>query len=164
MSMDKLRDKKGSLSRAIGQAKKQGNPTDVLMKEMKGVSLQIKLHEAESKNIQADRLPIDTPVERAIPALFGQRFIDANAAKPEANPSADAFSIKAVDKHSADEWDAYIASKAESSVYHDWCLRQVIEQNLGHKALYLLACDSNDKVCDVLPLIEATLLRIDDGN
>lgn len=50
-------------------------------------------------------------------------------------------------------WDAFVAAHRDSTVYHRWAWRAVIERGLGHQAHYLIARAADD-VRGVLPIAE----------
>jgi hypothetical protein len=58
--------------------------------------------------------------------------------------------IKATETH-ADLWDEYIQRHPDSSVYHLYAFRNVIEKEYGHKSNYLILKDENE-IKGVLPL------------
>jgi len=51
------------------------------------------------------------------------------------------------------DWDDYVNSHGQSSIYHLSKWKQLIEKTFGHQCFYLLARDSDDKVCGVLPSV-----------
>ncbi|MDD2582269.1 MAG: FemAB family PEP-CTERM system-associated protein [Desulfuromonadaceae bacterium] len=50
-------------------------------------------------------------------------------------------------------WDAYVASRQDSTNYHRYGWRKVIENSFGHRTLYLTAKNSNNEICGVLPYV-----------
>lgn len=58
--------------------------------------------------------------------------------------------VRATDVH-ADLWDRYIHSHPDSSVYHLYAFRNVIEQEYGHKSTYIIL-KYNNEIKGVLPL------------
>lgn len=54
--------------------------------------------------------------------------------------------------HSA--WDAFVTSQQDSTNYHQYGWRKVIEKSFGHRALYLAAKDSRNQICGVLPCVQ----------
>jgi FemAB-related protein (PEP-CTERM system-associated) len=50
------------------------------------------------------------------------------------------------------EWDAFVAGHPESSNYHQYGWRKVIERSFGHRTHYLVARDASRQICGVLPL------------
>lgn len=52
----------------------------------------------------------------------------------------------------ASAWDAYVASHPDSSNYHLYGWRDVIEKSFGHRTYYLTAGKGNGEICGVLPL------------
>lgn len=50
-------------------------------------------------------------------------------------------------------WDAYVASHQDSTNYHQYGWRKVIENSFGHRTMYLIAKNSLDEICGVLPYV-----------
>lgn len=50
------------------------------------------------------------------------------------------------------EWNAFVNNHADSTNYHRYGWRKVIEQSFGHKTCYLVARNSSGAICGVLPL------------
>jgi len=50
-------------------------------------------------------------------------------------------------------WDAFVASHPESSNYHRFGWKRVIEQSFGHPTYYLTALDEHGAIRGVLPLV-----------
>ncbi|HUL71527.1 MAG TPA: FemAB family XrtA/PEP-CTERM system-associated protein [Vicinamibacterales bacterium] len=51
-------------------------------------------------------------------------------------------------------WDAYVASRADATGYHEWAWRDVFARSFGHPAVYLMARDAGGAVRGVLPIVE----------
>jgi len=51
------------------------------------------------------------------------------------------------------EWDAFVASRADASGYHQWRWRRVMERGLGHRCRYF-AANENGRIVGILPLAE----------
>lgn len=50
-------------------------------------------------------------------------------------------------------WDAFVASHRDSTNYHRYDWRKVIEKSFGHRACYLVARNGNNEICGILPLV-----------
>ncbi len=50
-------------------------------------------------------------------------------------------------------WDAFVASHPDSTNYHQYRWRQVIEQSFGHQTQYLAARDRSGAICGILPAV-----------
>ncbi|MHB8056960.1 MAG: FemAB family XrtA/PEP-CTERM system-associated protein [Desulfuromonadaceae bacterium] len=50
-------------------------------------------------------------------------------------------------------WDAYVASHKDSTNYHQYGWRKVIENSFGHRTMYLVAKNNQDEICGVLPYV-----------
>jgi len=53
----------------------------------------------------------------------------------------------------AGEWNAFVNGHRESTNYHLYGWKQVIEQSFGHKTHYLAARTSDHRLCGILPLV-----------
>jgi serine/alanine adding enzyme len=56
-------------------------------------------------------------------------------------------------KEDGTAWDAYVASHQDSTNYHQYGWRKVVEKSFGHKTYYLTAKNSGDDICGILPLV-----------
>ena len=56
-------------------------------------------------------------------------------------------------------WNTYVACHPDSTNYHRYDWRSVVEKSFGHMTYYLVARESNNEICGVLPLVymESTL-------
>jgi hypothetical protein len=50
-------------------------------------------------------------------------------------------------------WDTYAASHKESTNYHQYGWREVVENSFGHRTYYLAARNDRNEICGVLPLV-----------
>ena len=51
------------------------------------------------------------------------------------------------------DWDAFVMSSRESTNYHRFGWRRVIERSFGHATYYLTASDGKGEMCGILPLV-----------
>ncbi len=51
------------------------------------------------------------------------------------------------------EWDAYVESRSDATLYHLWGWREVFERAFGHRTAYL-AARQNGEITGVLPLVQ----------
>jgi len=147
-----LLDKKGSLSRQIGEAKRSGQAIDDLLIEMKQVSKQIKAIKEEEKlqrEFDTHRvLDNRKPETKPAPSLFALNDSESSSERLE-------FNVRLLESDdSGSEWDQYVSSKPHSSIYHFWAFRKVVATTFGHHTLYLAAFDNNGRACGVLPAVE----------
>lgn len=151
--LEVLLDKKGALSRKIGEAKRSGLAIDDLLLEMKQVSEQIKSVKSEQKKpIKPIEQLSDSP-EGLVPELFSSVFRDEVRVNKPA--SDEVVTVKRLeDDKFSQKWDLYVAHKANSSIYHYWEFKRVIQSAFGHKAVYLAAFNKGGAICGVLPAIE----------
>lgn len=50
-------------------------------------------------------------------------------------------------------WDAYVAQHRDSSNYHRYGWKQVVERSFGHTAHYVTARNRDNQICGILPLV-----------
>ena len=150
--LDVLLDKKGALSRQIGEAKRAGQSIDNLLAEMKEVSAKIK---AAKDDIKAQSQPpkenwssrpSESSAIKLTPKLFDIDYSGEEVKK---------VTVKRLDDNAHSmKWDHYVAHKDNASIYHFWEFKRIVQASFGHKTIYLAAFDSNNKICGVLPAIE----------
>lgn len=51
-------------------------------------------------------------------------------------------------------WDAFVASHSDSSNYHQYGWKHVVEKSFGHTAWYLTALDEQQEICGILPCVQ----------
>jgi len=150
--LDVLLDRKGALSRQIGEAKRTGQSIEDLLVQMKEVSVKIR---AAKEDVKAQLLSTkekinSTPSEPLVLKLTPKLF-DINYSGEETKK----VTVKRLDDdaHSV-KWDYYVAHKYNASIYHFWEFKRIVQDSFGHKTIYLAAFDANNKICGVLPAIE----------
>ncbi len=50
-------------------------------------------------------------------------------------------------------WDAFVTAHEESTNYHQYGWRNVVEKSFGHRTMYLAATNRDNKICGVLPFV-----------
>jgi FemAB-related protein (PEP-CTERM system-associated) len=152
--LDALMEKKGVLSRQIGEAKRDGKAIDELLLEMKQVSSEInKLKKKQKKVKQAlnspEKMPEESPAlrpENLLPGLFSG---SENIQLP-----SEIIDVRRLKNDEYSAWDDYVASKPNSSIYHFSAFKTVIESSFKHEVIYLAAYTSTGKICGILPAVE----------
>jgi len=145
--LSELLDKKGSLSRQIGEAKRSGQAFEDLLDEMKQVSKQIKAIQSKEKVSRKPDSRVATEANNK-PALF-----DLDDSQQDASCSN--VVVKLVEGgHIASLWDQYVSSKPNASIYHFWAFKVVVTEAFGHNAVYLAAFDAEGSICGILPAVE----------
>lgn len=71
-------------------------------------------------------------------------------------------SINIIHTCAKDDWDGYVRSHPNGSIYHSFAWREVIEKAFSKKTYYLCAKDMNGKVCGVLPLVRLRCALVGD--
>ncbi len=136
-----LKTEKGKASRAIGEARKAGQPVDELIRQVQDISQRIRALEQQLK--PARPAPRQ---EDAGPRLLPPQF------RREPLPSIDeTLEVRSLDDAA---WDAAVEQQAHASIYHGSAIRRVIADSFGHPAHYLAAVNAEGRVRGLLPLIE----------
>ena len=152
--LEELLERKGRLSRQIGEAKRSNEPVDNLLAEMKAVSANIAKIKNEQKQTKKKNQKLGDKASKntlevsvpAIPDLFSTD--QANAA------SDDEVTVREVQDSELSMWDAYVSGKSQSSVYHFSAFKGVIESSFGHHTYYFAAFNKLGNICGVLPAVE----------
>jgi len=51
-------------------------------------------------------------------------------------------------------WDAFVAGHQDSTNYHQYGWRKVVEKSFGHRTMYLAATNGRSQICGVLPFVQ----------
>lgn len=51
-------------------------------------------------------------------------------------------------------WDAFVASHRDSTNYHQYGWRKVVEDSFGHRTMYLAATNRSNEICGILPFVQ----------
>jgi FemAB-related protein (PEP-CTERM system-associated) len=148
--LESLLDRKGALSRQIGEAKRSGEPIDALLEEMRAISTEIKSIKSEEQKLKEAANPSgETPETIEDGVRKAKLFVCDNQSDDRVTGN-----VRLVDDSYAETWDQYVQGKSNSSIYHLWAFRSIIQKAFGHNVIYLAAFDDSDKVCGVLPAVE----------
>ncbi len=146
--LKELNENKGIASKAVGEAKKNDQPTDALIENVKTISTEIKLLQTKIKDLKATAAEdIEKNVTKKIelPPQF----------QLSKNYSPASFSVlKVVEDIDDDKWDEYVNNHPNSTIYHTSSIRNVISKSFSHKCYYLSAVDQDQNIHGVLPLVE----------
>jgi len=144
--LDALLDRKGVVSRQIGEAKRSGLAIDGLLDDMKLISAEIKRLRNDSKPKSPSKLAEDVGISK--PPLFEMGAVDSHIDHSHISVT------HAVDESERKGWDDYVRSKSNSSIYHLWTFKKIIESAFGHDPHYLLAKNQSGSIVGVLPAVE----------
>jgi serine/alanine adding enzyme len=143
--LEALMEKKGILSRQIGDAKREGISIDDLLAEMKKVSIEIGQFKETQKQDQTQskehRKQINTQ-----PDLF--------SVNEEVSKVSNDINVRRIREDELLVWDHYVESKQNSSIYHFSAFKKVIERSFRHNTVYLAAFSKSGELCGVLPAVE----------
>lgn len=67
-------------------------------------------------------------------------------------PSSSRLTVAAVDDGTAADWDAFVASTPNASIYHGYAMRRLVHSVFGHQTLYLAAREGA-QLAGILPLV-----------
>lgn len=56
-------------------------------------------------------------------------------------------------KEDGTSWDAFVASHQDSTNYHQYGWRKIVENSFGHRTYYLTARNTENDICGILPLV-----------
>lgn len=51
-------------------------------------------------------------------------------------------------------WDAFVTSHQDSTNYHQYGWRKVVEKSFGHRTMYLAATNRRNEICGILPFVQ----------
>ena len=149
-----LRTLTKTLSRRIGEAKRNGHPVDPLMMEMQQTSTQLKQLTAEAGRIERDMteffISSDNAEGRLDPDVSSS--VQGKRSYGPSPGNIDEISVALMDDEQA-EWNAYAGRNPAASIYHlsEW--RELIRRTFGHKGYYFMARNGEQAVVGILPLI-----------
>jgi FemAB-related protein (PEP-CTERM system-associated) len=141
-----LKTEKGIASRAVGEARRAGQPIGPAVERVKALSRQ--LRELESQIAAASRR--DAPEEQpaAAPEPLPPQFTGQDLQPGDGTP------LRIDEAVSDAEWDAWVAAHPRATIYHGSAIRRVIEDSFGHAPHYLAVRDDSGRIQGLLPLIE----------
>lgn len=143
-----LKKDKGIFSREIGAAKKSSLDPSKLIDEVKKISLQIHLLEAsliEQKLAENAKKPT---TYQATKQVIAPQFSKQKLSVDSSQNLITQFHTDPV------SWDNYVKQHNNSTIYHSWAIKQVIEKSFNHKTHYLSIINENAEIQGVLPIIE----------
>ncbi|MGO1658946.1 MAG: FemAB family XrtA/PEP-CTERM system-associated protein [Marinobacter sp.] len=145
--LEDLKNRKGSLSRQIGEAKKEGKDADALIHELKAVSDEVKaLQKAQKKELNQAKNTTPSS-EFTLPELANP--VQNLSAKPVHQVVTVAPGMEA-----ESGWDQFVKGHPAASPYHFMRIRRFIEQTYGHTTHYCCALASDGEILGVLPLVQ----------
>ncbi|MFK5893272.1 MAG: FemAB family PEP-CTERM system-associated protein [Pseudomonadota bacterium] len=144
--LNDLKIKKGICSRKIGLAKKNSEPVDKFIDEVRRYTNEIKKVQIQIDN-NSNKKTFDKPEVKSLkielPSQFKSQSFFESLSEISVNTCLN-----------MDKWDAYIFNNANSSVYHSASIKTVIETTFGLNCIYLIAEDKAGDIKGVLPLVE----------
>jgi len=140
-----LKDRKGLLSRHIGEAKKAGVDCDELITELKQVSARLKANQKHLKQaLNAEAAQESwSPGVPAIP----QAVLDKPGVPIEITDALTAPDI-------VEKAQSYVSEHPAASIWHLPEVLQFIQRHYGHPCQYLCAMNQNGQVLGVLPVVQ----------
>jgi len=166
-----IQEKTKKTSRKIGEAKHQGEPTDMLLTRMRELSAEAKLvseaaqeigerviaffhteeqHETEQKTKGKE----ETHSQESVNKWKGRSYSDTDFSPTEKTKVDNSVSIVPLNTGDEASWNQYVINNPAASLYHRTEWRKLIKDTFGHESIYLLARDSsNNNIKGILPLI-----------
>jgi len=136
-------------SRQFGEAKSTGSDLEPLRQRMQAISQAISEQAQQRKDLENRLWALMQDNESSCEELPG-RFISPPPSLP---PEGDMAKVEEIADAQAGEWDAYVDSHPNASLYHRYRWRAVIDQAFGHETLYLVARSASGKLCGLLPVV-----------
>jgi len=139
-------------SRAIGQAKRESRPIDDLKTTMQAQSkilesLKIKINEAETEILTFFNDEPEISKQKNTTTTS-----ETSRAYRNSSNDAGAVSISLLGENHRD-WNDYVNNNPAASIYHRAEWKKLIQQTHNHKGLYYIACNAEQKIVGILPLI-----------
>jgi serine/alanine adding enzyme len=140
------------LSRAIGAAKKQGQPIDGLLLQHRSL---IDKARALSDDMNVSRAT-PTPVRNGPPGCAVQDAPDAEILHRPVRVTTSlkqTIQVQAMQASDAADWDDFVQASPNASLYHLSAWQQVCAEAFGHYCPYLIA-RQGQAIVGVLPLVQ----------
>jgi len=150
-----------TLSREIGQAKKENQPIESLLAAMqvqnaRKADIALQRTDLEARILQHFDLTSATdstePANNShrptiAPVLAGDRYYPAPESSEEVVITLHTLEDDAL------HWNDYVAQNPAATIYHKAEWRKVINESFGHTSYYLYAADAQNKTRGILPLV-----------
>lgn len=137
------------LSKAIGAAKAAGASCEVLLEQKRVISAAEKELRSELKERENAIVALLTMA----PAGNDEQAVGATTTDPSVRAvDIDAVEIAAVAGQPGVEWDEFVQSHPDASVYHLRAFKRIVEDTFGHDTFYLQARGAG-RMLGVLPLV-----------
>ncbi|MGM0767434.1 MAG: hypothetical protein ACQEV6_05375 [Pseudomonadota bacterium] len=142
--LDQLKALKGRLSRQVGDARRQGVSTDVLVRELQQVSSTVKQLQKTLKKQLNDTPTVTKWVPPAItlPSAISARSVAGPISVSRCSPDCEGLA------------DSYVANHTGGSIWHRPKVSEFIRATFGHRTSYFCAFDQAGRVVGVLPVIQ----------
>ncbi|MDI9245588.1 FemAB family XrtA/PEP-CTERM system-associated protein [Marinobacter sp. CHS3-4] len=143
--ISQLKDRKGLLSRQIGEAKKAGLACDELISELQQVSSQLKANQKSLKQALNDEATQEvwSPGTPAIP----QAILDKPGISGEITDAL-------TDSDVIEKVQSYVRAHPAASIWHLPEVLRFIQRHYGHSCQYLCCMNQNGQVIGVLPVAQ----------
>lgn len=142
----KLRNEKQMCSKEFGKAKTAAQSLENLKYEMHLISQNITRVEQQHRIAEELLIALFSEATKAAPSLPA-RF------QPPEEKFAGPVSITQIDDTTQTDWDAYVDSHPQASLYHKYQWRKVIRESFAHESFYFVASDSEGSIRGILPLV-----------
>ena len=147
--LKQLKIEKGRLSRTIGGLKKDNQPIDSVLEEMKVLSEKKNFLDCELKKlIKTELAPQQSPSSIAFPS-----HIRENASSSNEKTHDKLYSIRKISNDDSDSWNEFVNKHPASSIYHQFDFKGIIEKSFNQEACYFAAFDKDESIVGILPII-----------
>ncbi|MBV1872639.1 MAG: FemAB family PEP-CTERM system-associated protein [Gammaproteobacteria bacterium] len=147
--LNSLKDKKGLISRTIGEKKRASQDAEVELASMREISLKIT---SLNHQLKALRKKDESRDEPAIIPPFPGHFCDSSE-PPHNSYSIDTLRIREANASDSIAWDQYAETHARGGLYHRYAFKPIIEMSFKHKAHYLICVNPTGKIVGLMPLV-----------
>lgn len=148
-ALARLKIEKGVLSRQIGEAKANGEPTAELIHRMRLVSERLK---SVQKGLKAEVVTEDKSGKED--AACNAPIAPQRAILDLPEPEAITIVENVQDSAECRQWDMYVANHPAGSFAHTMAFRNAQDHVYGHNRNYIAAFDERRQITGVLPLIQ----------
>lgn len=143
-----LLEKKGALSRQIGEHKRSGISCDPLIEEMQGISRQIKQLQSKPTAHTQNAIYTEPSSFKSLPAHF-----NPSLQIQEEVASHNIVIHLAADMEDSIRWNTFVESQSQACAYHRFEFKKIIEQSFGQSTIYFMALDQAHNVVGILPCV-----------
>jgi len=152
MQRESVQDQARSISRQIGDAKRQGKPAGQLMQSMQELTSQLKLNDAKIADLENRILGLFEPGDESDHPDSHRHTLPAGRAYSRRSHDKGGISVSLL-ANEQDEWNGYVAGNPAASLYHRAEWQSLIKTTFGHEGYFFLARRPGGDIAGILPLV-----------